>query len=191
MLAGVLATLLLFTKDTIKQNGNNKETNISQYVELCVNLSENKPNLRKNVIVLNEIKIGESINDKIIKEQLEKERQETLAREKERQNKILTESYTGHGTAIKLYESNLNNCVEFVKQKTGITHKLGSGGRGYIQGQEPKIGSIGVEAGKYPHAVLIVNIDNDKIIINESNYEEGWVTQRTLSRSDFLGFIYN
>jgi surface antigen len=81
--------------------------------------------------------------------------------------------------------------VAWAKQKTGITHKLGSGGRGYVQGQEPKIGSIGVEAGGYPHAVVIVDIRGEDIIINESNYHKDWVTQRTLSKANFLGFIYN
>ena len=108
-----------------------------------------------------------------------------------KRDREMAESYTGKGEAIKLYQDNTNNCVKWVKNKTGINRTLGTGARLAIQGKEPKIGAIGAEKGKVAHAVLIVGIDGDKIIINESNYVKNWITSRVLSRSDFLGFIYN
>ena len=53
------------------------------------------------------------------------------------------------------------------------------------------MGAIGAEKGKIAHAVLVVAVDGDKITINESNYVKNWITQRTLSVNDFIGFTYN
>jgi len=100
------------------------------------------------------------------------------------------QSYTGQGTAEKLYKDEIYfNCVEFAKAKTGITRTIGSGGRAGINSQEAKVGEIGVEQGRVPHAVVVVAINGDDIVINESNYIRGWISERTLHREDFLGFI--
>jgi hypothetical protein len=67
---------------------------------------------------------------------------------------------------------------------------MGTGGRLAIQGQEPKVGSIGVEK-SIAHAVVIEKIDGDLITFRESNYIKNYITRRTLPRSQFLGFIYS
>jgi hypothetical protein len=97
------------------------------------------------------------------------------------------ESYT-QGEARLLYPDQTNNCLLWVKKKTNTNTRIGDGGREGINSQEPKVGAIGVEK-KYIHAVLIVAINGDDIIINESNFIKGWITERILHRSDFLGYI--
>ena len=98
-------------------------------------------------------------------------------------------SYTNQGEAKKLYQDQTNNCVSWAKKQTGIDRPIGLGGRQGINTYEAKIGEIGVERGRFPHAVVIVAINDDDITINESNYIKNWITERVLHRSDFIGFI--
>lgn len=102
----------------------------------------------------------------------------------------LPSSGTAYGTAIPLYRDNTNNCVAWVKKKTGINRPLGNGARGAIQGKEPRIGAIGSVTGSV-HAVLVVGINGNQITVHESNYVRNWIVQRTLPLSMFIGFIYS
>ena len=121
------------------------------------------------------------------------QREEATDKARQDAERLATEqisSYTGRGEAKKLYKDEIYwNCVEFAKAKTGITRTIGSGGRAGINSQEAKVGEIGVEQGRVPHAVVVVAINGDDIVINESNYIKNYITQRVLHRSDFLGFI--
>lgn len=99
-------------------------------------------------------------------------------------------SYTG-GEAIKLYEDYTNNCVEWTKKQTGIDHPLGNGARGSIQGQEPKVGAIGSLKGNIPHAVVVVAIADNSVVIQESNFYKNWITTRSLPKEQFIGYVYN
>ena len=98
-------------------------------------------------------------------------------------------SYTG-GEAIKLYDDHTNNCVEWAKKQTGITRTLGAGGRSAIQGTEPKVGAIGSLKGNIPHAVVVVAILDDSVVVQESNYYKNWITTRNIKKEQFLGYIY-
>lgn len=108
------------------------------------------------------------------------------------QKKPLTYTQSGdaYGTAIRLYRDNTNNCVAWIKKQTGIYRTLGNGARAGIQGQEPRVGAVGSVKGAV-HAVLVVAVNGNQITIHESNYVRGWITQRTLPLSMFLGFIYS
>jgi len=104
-------------------------------------------------------------------------------------------SYTGRGEAIKLYkDTKYKNCVEFAKAQTGIYRQIGAGGRAGINSYEPQVGAIGVERGRFPHAVVIILVSDVDITVVESNWlvdedETHWISQRVLKRSDFIGFI--
>lgn len=118
------------------------------------------------------------------------QREEATERERQRSQPIDGGgSFTGNGEAKKLYQDQTNNCVAWVKKQTGINRPVGAGGRSGINSQEAKVGSAGVERGRLSHLVLIVAINGDDIVINESNYIKNYITQRVLHRSDFLGFI--
>lgn len=91
--------------------------------------------------------------------------------------------------AEKLYQSPINNCVEFAKQETGIYRTMGAGGRLAINSHEYKDGIIGSLVGS-PHAVVTESKNNGLITFRESNYEEDWITRRTLPESQFIGFIH-
>lgn len=120
-------------------------------------------------------------------------KEERLNREREEKDRIQLrreKPYVASNSEVTvLYPSDVNNCVQWAKSQTGISGTLGAGGRSAIQGQEPKVGAIGSTKGT-AHAVVIVAINGDDIIINESNYRKGFITQRILHRSDFIGFIY-
>lgn len=96
------------------------------------------------------------------------------------------------------YESNLiivkadstNNCVEFAKRMTGITRTMGAGGRLAIQDKVPEVGAIGSLNGT-AHAVVVKEVDGEMITFTESNQIKGFITQRTLPLSSFIGFIHN
>lgn len=139
------------------------------------------PELKCNSKPQVSITVGESESQKKERE----ERNRVIAEAKER-----GESYTG-GSATKLYRDSTNNCVQWAKNQTGIHRTLGNGARLGIQGQEPRIGAIGAMAGRTPHAVLIVAINGDNLLVNESNHYKGWITQRTVKKSQMLGYIYN
>jgi hypothetical protein len=83
-----------------------------------------------------------------------------------------------------------NDCVTWVKNKTGIDRTIGNGARLGIQGHEPRIGAIG-SLKRYVHAVLITEVDGNEITFEESHYRTNLITRRTLNISEFLGFIYN
>lgn len=95
-----------------------------------------------------------------------------------------------YGEAKLISQDNTNNCVLWAKKVTGYSGTLGAGGRSAINSQEPKVGAIGSLRGA-PHAVVIKEINGDQIRIWESNYRRGWITERVLSRSMFLGFVYS
>ena len=117
--------------------------------------------------------------------QLERDRKnrELLARES-------SPGFREHAGAEKVYRDSRNNCVLFAREETGINKGIGNGGRGAIQGKEPRVGSIGVQK-SIIHAVVVEAIDGNTITVLESNFIRGWITRRHISRSDFLGFIYN
>lgn len=103
----------------------------------------------------------------------------------------LPSSGSAYGTAKLLYRDTLyRNCVSFVKAKTGIYRPLGNGARGAIQGYEPRVGAIGSTRG-LPHAVYVVAVNGDMVTVHEANYMRGWITERVLPTSQFVGFIYN
>ena len=126
--------------------------------------------------------------------EFEKKETARIAAEKKRlaQQRVLTvTSGTQYGTVKLLYRDTLYwNCVSFVKAQTGIYRSLGNGARAGIQGYTPQVGAIGAVIGRV-HAVYITAINGDQVTFTESNYVRGWITQRTLPTSYFLGFVYN
>lgn len=124
------------------------------------------------------------------------EKEAESRRDRERYSQVnRNTSYTGKGMAKKIEKDEIyKNCVEYAKAKTGISRTIGNGGRKGINTQEPVIGSIGVEAGRVPHAVVVMSVEGENITFLEANYlvdKDGthWITERTLKRADFLGFI--
>ena len=81
--------------------------------------------------------------------------------------------------------------MAWAKRQTGITRSLGAGARYSIQGKNPSVGAIGSLKGRIPHAVVVTAVNGENITFKESNYAKGWITQRTLPLSQFLGFVYN
>jgi len=117
-------------------------------------------------------------------QKIEKQKQEEL----KKRNVVPRERIYKESIEI-IGESNVNNCVEFVKQETGIDRTLGNGARNAIQGTTPQVGAIGVLRGR-PHAVIVLAIAGDEITIKESNYIKNKITKRILPLTDFLGFVY-
>lgn len=149
-----------------------------------------------------DINVGDSVFDiqvaelaRIESERLENEknRRETLSRERR--------SYTGEGKDIEVVgyssdhqvevigSSNLS-CVPYFKKKSNITRSLGYAGNITSQGNEPKIGS-GALWKDYGHIGYVVAVENNIIIVEDSNWVKGKVTLHRLSVDNFRGFIYN
>lgn len=104
---------------------------------------------------------------------------------------LTVNSGTQYGTATIIgVDTQYLNCVPYAKAMSGIHKPIGNGGRSAVQGTEPKVGSIGVMKGR-PHAVYVVAISGDMITLHESNYHRGYITQRTVPLSQFIGFIYS
>ena len=100
-------------------------------------------------------------------------------------------SYTGKGE-VKIVEKDTKyfNCVSYSKAMSGVSTRLGNGARANIQGTTPQVGSVGAEKG-IVHAVWIVAVNGDMVTLRESNYLRGYITERTIHQSNFIGFIYN
>jgi hypothetical protein len=118
----------------------------------------------------------------------ESNKRERLERESIVKRPVVRSKTFSSGSAISLYPDSTNNCVKFAKQQTGITRIMGLGGMSAIQGHEPKVGAIGVTPG---HATVVVAINDNLITIHESNYKKGFITERVLTKDNFLGYIYN
>jgi len=127
---------------------------------------------------------GDSLNDRLIREH---ERQ--LREQREAEQKRKGSSYTGTGKDVEVIGESWENCVEFAKRITGISRSIGNGGRSGVEGSEPRVGAIGVEA-RIRHAVVVEKIEGDQITITEANFYRGKITRRRLVKSDFVGFIY-
>ena len=135
----------------------------------------------------NIIRPGISSSESILLRETEQQSREVLGREKQREYES---SHTSSSSSYEIVsEDKINNCVEYVKKRTGITRPIGSGGRLGINAAEPIVGAIGVEKGGVPHAVFIEKIDGDIITIVESNWKKNYITRRVLKRSDFMGYI--
>lgn len=161
---------------TIQTNINYKND-----TKLATNLSGMYHN--SNVVILP----GDSVAQK--EEKIQAERNRLASTSYQRSRGAYGESAEGYGEAEKLYQDSTNNCVQWAKKQTGKTYlSIGAGGRSGINSFEPKEGAIGVEKGRV-HAVVVVAIDGDKITVNESNFYRGWITERVLNRSQFIGFI--
>ena len=128
----------------------------------------------------------------------ERERLEELDRVSQasyRQQTEQTDSYTGQGSDIKIVgKDTFRNCVLFSKYKTGITGTLGYGGYKAINTQEPQVGAIASEEiytkkGLVRHASVVIAVYDDSIRVIESNYLRNFITERTIKKSNILGYI--
>jgi len=168
-----IASLIIINTNQIK------ETNVD-------NLSLNRPRIS---FVAGESKFQISERERIAKENYERIRQQTIAREKaERASR--GESYSGTGGYVEIIgeDTQYFNCVKYAKAKSGISRSIGNGGRAGVNSQTPQVGAIGVEKARY-HAVVIEKIEGDKITVTEANYYKRKLTRRVLNRSDFIGFV--
>ena len=172
MLETILAGLLEWNIYQTKIEPKEERAQLTDYI-----LPSDYPSVKHSFV------LGDSVAQA---EEKEIQRQQELATNASKRGS----SYTGTGSQVELVEPDqYRNCVKFAKAKTGIIRPIGAGGRAGINSYEARVGEIGVEKGKTPHAVYIEKIEGEKITILESNYYRGWITRRVLVRSDFLGFI--
>jgi surface antigen len=80
-------------------------------------------------------------------------------------------------------------CVIYAEFTTGITKHIGYAGDAQPEGQTPKINSIALER-KYGHAMVVVSIQSNGIIVHEANYIKGKIDERFIPYSDVRGYIY-
>lgn len=90
-----------------------------------------------------------------------------------------------------LYPDNIGDCVTWVKKQKGISEHtaIGNGARLAINQSEPQVGAIGAEK-SIVHAFLVAEVKDSTIVIDESNYRDGWITRREIPKSDVIGYIY-
>jgi len=181
-----LAISLLCTSD-VKGNlklGNYGDTHYNNDLYVYGNFYLSRINKTNNSSVVNPIIPGDSLDTL----QRVEVRREVLSREMGRRLQPLESPGLSDGEAKKLYQDNTNNCAQWAKRQAGITKSIGAGGRGGINTQNPREGIVGAERGII-HAVYITKVDGDQITFQESNFIRGWITERTLPRSSFIGFI--
>lgn len=125
-------------------------------------------------------------------EKKEKARKLAIARKAAQQRILTVTSGTQYGTVTLLYvdyRSKWGSCVPFAKEQTGIYRTIGNGARAGIQGYEPRVGAIAAIKGVI-HAGVVTAINGDYVTFKESGYKKGWITQRSLHKSWFIGYIY-
>jgi hypothetical protein len=125
-------------------------------------------------------------SDKLLQER--KIQREVLTRELSNRTRTLESPAYENANVTKLYADTTNNCVKFALAQAKISKSVGYGGRNGINSYEPKVGSVGVEK-SIRHAVYITKVEGEMITFSESNYVKNYITQRTLPKSSFLGFI--
>jgi len=95
----------------------------------------------------------------------------------------------GEDTAYR-DEKGKSNCATYATKFTGINKRLGYGITVQPEGTEPKIGAI-VIFRNYHHAGALVGITEDnKFIVNDTNWIVGKITQHILTANEIKGYIY-
>lgn len=111
----------------------------------------------------------------------------------QRRNLTVSSGVSGdrYGTAKLLYrDTKYFNCVSYAKAMTGVQGTVGDGARAAARQSVPRIGVMAAVRGSRPHAAVVVGISGSMITIHEANYTSGWITERVLPLSMFIGFVY-
>lgn len=176
--AAIALAMTLLSITAIKSEA--KEENIEVIEINLKELAYEKP------VLPNQITPGlsqkEIEDEKIKKEMEDKRRRDTIERE---QSPSLRNAPSGTKVVGISYEQ----CVIFAKRVTGITKTIGYAGKASPEGFTPKVGVIALEK-KYGHAMAVVAVNSDGILINESNFVKGKITERFIPYSDVRGYIY-
>ena len=85
-------------------------------------------------------------------------------------------------------ESNLQ-CVEYYKQRAGISRSLGYAGRIKSQGDTPVVGAGALWKG-VGHIGYVVAVFDNYLIVEDANWYKGKITRHILPYDSFRGFIY-
>lgn len=80
-------------------------------------------------------------------------------------------------------------CIIYAKRVTGINKVLGYAGDTQPEGYEPRVGAIALEL-SYGHGMVVESIQEDGIVITESNYRPGFITRRFVPYWDIKGYVY-
>jgi hypothetical protein len=121
-------------------------------------------------------------------ERAEQSRRETIARERaERASR--GSSYTASGYDIKVVGTSYAQCVIYYKQATGKSESLGYAGNIKPKTQEAKVGYGALEKG-IGHISLVIAVYDNSIRVRESNYLRGFLTERTIDKTDIKGYYY-
>jgi len=184
-LTGLIAILLLFTQAPIKPKAEVIKTPLltSERVDVrhYTKLTSNNQTNNRNIFVL-----GDSLDTRNHNENMRIERDNQTKRETiSRQSPSLR-----YDPEVKIIGESSEQCVQYFKRVSGIQRPLGYAGSIQSQGQEPRVGA-GALWKNYGHIGYVVVIEGDYLIINDSNWLKGKITQHRLLMSDVRGFIYN
>lgn len=80
-------------------------------------------------------------------------------------------------------------CVLYVRQVTGNGKVHGYAGNLVAEGGVPKVGAAALEKG-YGHVSVVVALAGDKVVLHDSNWIKGAVTERIVTLSEIRGYIY-
>ena len=105
------------------------------------------------------------------------------------QKKVLPSPAKSHDSSVTVIGKSDEQCVRYVQRMRGDRKAHGYAGNLVPEGQEPRVGSIALERG-YGHVSLVVALEGDYVILNDTNWLKGYITQRRVHRSSQRGYIY-
>lgn len=80
-------------------------------------------------------------------------------------------------------------CVIYARRITGNAKVRGYAGNLKSEGSEPKVGAIALEK-SVGHVSIVIAINGDYLILHDSNWKKGSITERRVHKSTQRGYIY-
>ena len=78
-------------------------------------------------------------------------------------------------------------CVVYARRITGNQKIRGWAGALRAEGSTAQVGAIALESG---HVSIVKEVNGNTVLVEESNFRSGYITQRSISVTSLLGFIY-
>jgi hypothetical protein len=136
------------------------------------------------VLPSNRIVPGDSSEDR----RLQREREAERAKLREVQAREASPSLR-YDRSVKVIGYSKEQCVQYYKRMTGNYRSLGYAGRIKPQGYEPRVGAGALEK-RYGHISVIVAIQGSYLVLHDTNWVRGAVTERVVPISSQRGYIY-
>lgn len=94
-----------------------------------------------------------------------------------------------YADSVRIIGKSNEQCVVYIQRIRGDRKAYGYAGDLVPEGQEPRVGAIALEK-DVGHVSLVIAIDGDWLVLHDTNYVKGAITERKVHKSTQRGYIY-